>query len=37
MRVVEFIMGGIEKDPGGGVRKLSEDIMGVACCAVFAT
>ena len=26
MRVVEFIMGGIEKDPGGGVRKLSEDI-----------
>jgi hypothetical protein len=26
MRVVEFIMDGIEKDPGGGVRKLSEDI-----------
>ena len=27
MRVVEYIMDGIEKDPGGGVRKLSEDIV----------
>jgi len=26
MRVVEFIIDGIEKDPGGGVRKESEDI-----------
>ena len=25
MRVVEYIMDEIEKDPGGGVRKLSED------------
>ena len=26
MRVVELIMVGIAKDPGGGVTKLSEDI-----------
>jgi hypothetical protein len=26
MRVVQFIVDGIEKDPGGGVRKLSDDI-----------